>query len=405
MTFARHAAALQPELVALRRELHREPEIGLHLPRTQAKLMAALADLPLEVTVGRELSSITAVLRGGAADRSGDRPVPAVLLRADMDALPVHEDNDLDFRSVIDGAMHACGHDLHMAIGVGAVRLLCAVRDELPGDVVFMFQPAEEGPGGAGPMIEEGVLDAAGPRAIAAYGLHVISGQLAPGAFSTKQGTLMASADTLQVTVRGQGGHGSLPYLAKDPIPAACEMVLALQTHVTRGYDIFDPVVVTVGSFHAGTKDNIIPPDATFAATVRAFSNGARDKLIKGLTGIVEGIAAAHGLGVDAVWHPGYPPVITDDGETEFAGAVIADRFGPDRLRWMPNPEPGAEDFSLVLQEVPGVFVFLGACPADLEPASAPANHAPQARFDDAVLADGAELLATLARRRLENAS
>jgi hippurate hydrolase len=405
MTFAAQAAIIQPDLVALRRELHREPEIGLYLPRTQQRLLAALDGLPLEISTGHALSSITAVLRGGAVDRTGGQAVPAVLLRADMDALPVHEANGLDFRSAIAGVMHACGHDLHMAIGVGAARLLCAVREELPGDVVFMFQPAEEGPGGAGPMIDEGILDAAGPRAIAAFGLHVVSGQLAAGEFSTRRGTLMASADTLEVTVRGRGGHGSRPFLARDPIPAACEMVLALQAHVTRGYDIFDPVVVTVGSFHAGTKDNIIPPSATFSATTRAFSVEAREKLLTGLPEVVGGVAAAHGLGLDVVWHPGYPPTITDVAEVEFAGEVITDLFGADRLRWMAHPEAGAEDFSLILQQVPGAFIFLGACPPDRDPQQAPTNHAPDALFDDAVLADGATLLATLARRRLESAS
>src|SRR5215475_402915 len=220
MTLREDADAIQADLVELRRSLHREPEIGTDLPLTQAKLLAALDGLPLEVTTGSALSSVTAVLRGGL-------PGPAVLLRSDMDALPVRELSGESFASQIAGAMHACGHDLHMAILVGVARLLSARRDEQPGSVVFMFQPAEEGPGGAEPMISEGVLDAAGTRAIAAYGLHVSSAHYLSGVFSGRRGSLMSASDTVGVTVLGRGGHGSRPYRAKDPIPGACEMVTA----------------------------------------------------------------------------------------------------------------------------------------------------------------------------------
>src|SRR6478735_3310307 len=201
MSLLHEARDLAPALTALRHALHREPELGLDLPLTQAKLLAALDGLPLEVTTGAALSSVTAVLRGG-------RPGPAVLLRSDMDALPVGELSGEPFSSHIDGAMHACGHDLHMAIVVGVARLLSARRDELPGSIVFMFQPAEEGPGGAEPMIDEGVLDAAGTRAVAAYGMHVSSAHNPGGVFSGRRGALMSASDTVAVTVLGQGGHG-----------------------------------------------------------------------------------------------------------------------------------------------------------------------------------------------------
>ena len=397
MTLWEDAQAIQTDLVQLRRALHREPEIGTDLPLTQAKLLAALDGLPVEITTGTALHSVTAVLRGA-------RPGPAVLLRSDMDALPVTELTGEPFASLVDGAMHACGHDLHMAILVGVVRLLAARRDELPGSVVFMFQPAEEGPGGAEPMIREGVLDAAGTRAIAAYGLHVSSAHAPYGVFSGRRGPLMSASDQVRVTVLGRGGHGSRPHRAKDPIPAACEMVTALSTRVTRSHDIFDPVVVTVGSFHAGTAENIIPASAHFEATVRSFSPAARAKVRAGITEVLSGIAHAHGLEVEIDHHDGYPVTVNDDAEAEFVAATITELYGAERYTWMANPEPGSEDFSFVLAAVPGAFVFLGACPPDLDPATAPTNHAPQARFDDGVLADGAALLAELAVRRLARA-
>jgi amidohydrolase len=254
------AGKFTDEMTELRRAIHREPEIGLHLPKTQQKILSALDGLPLEISTGTELSSVTAVLRGG-------KPGPAVLLRGDMDALPITEATGLPFASRHDGAMHACGHDLHVAMLAGAAKVLSARQADLTGDVVFMFQPGEEGYAGARSMIGEGVLDAAGPRVVGAYGLHVSSTKLPFGVFSTRPGPMLAAADQIFVTVHGRGGHASQPHRAADPIPAACEMVIALQTMVTRKFDVFDPVVVTVGSFHAGTADNIIPDSATFLAT------------------------------------------------------------------------------------------------------------------------------------------
>ena len=212
------AVALQPELVELRHRLHQRPELGLHLPETQAMVLEALDGLDLEITLGKTLSSVTAVLRGAKRGK-------AVLLRGDMDALPIQEETGVDYSSTIDGAMHACGHDLHTAMLVGAAKLLTAHRDQLQGDVVFMFQPGEEGQDGAGHMIAEGVLDAAGVRVSAAYGIHVSSGLVPRNFFATKPGTMMASADELHVTVRGVGGHGSMPHFAKDPIVVAAQMI------------------------------------------------------------------------------------------------------------------------------------------------------------------------------------
>ncbi|MEU7742507.1 M20 family metallopeptidase [Nonomuraea sp. NPDC049158] len=394
MSFTESARDLRDELVRLRQSLHTTPEIGLALPRTQEKVLAALDGLPLEITTGKALSSITAVLRGG-------RPGPAVLLRGDMDALPVTERNDLPYRSQIDGQMHACGHDLHTAMLTGAAHLLSARRAELAGDVIFMFQPGEEGHEGAKHMIEEGVLDAAGARPVAAYGMHVVSSMLPPGLFASRPGPLMAAADVFEVTVKGRGGHGSSPHRALDPIQAGCEMVTSLQAMVTRTFDVFDPVVVTVGSFHGGTADNVIPDEARFEATVRTFSPGNRELVKRRLVEVVEGVAAAHGLSVEASFGMGYPVTVNDPTEADFVSRTAEELFGPGRYFVTPHPVMGSEDFSYVLQAVPGAFVFLGACPPDRDPATAPYNHSPEAQFDDSVLPDGAALYASLALSRL----
>lgn len=393
MSIRSDAEALAPELIALRRELHQIPEVGLRLPRTQQTVLTALEGLPLETGTGTDVTSVTAVLRGG-------RPGPAVLLRGDMDALPVTERTGEDFTSKHEGAMHACGHDLHTAGLVGAARLLAARKAELAGDVVFMFQPGEEGWDGAGHMIREGVLDAAGERVIAAYGLHVLSAETPRHQFTGRPGPLMSASDGLFVRVVGAGGHGSNPAHAKDPVPAACEMVTALQTMVTRRFDVFEPVVVTVGTFHAGTRRNIIPDDAVFEATLRSFTAETHERLKAETVRLCEDIARAHGLTAEVEYHDEYPATVNDAGHHEFVADTVRELFGEDQFVTMPNPNAGSEDFSRVLDEVPGAYVFLGACPTD-DPDTAPNNHSPLARFDDAVLPDGAALLAELAVRRL----
>jgi amidohydrolase len=388
------AVAMAAELTKLRRAIHAEPEIGLDLPRTQRKVLDALDGLPLEITLGEGLSSVTAVLRGG-------RPGETVLLRGDMDALPVTERANVPYASTIDGAMHACGHDLHTAMLAGAARLLSARRAELAGNVIFMFQPGEEGPGGARIMVGEGVLDAAGDRPAAAYALHVASGLLPLGLLASRAGTVMAAADTLHVTVHGRGGHGSQPHRAADPEPAACEIVLALQSMVTRQFDVFDPIVVTVGTFHAGTADNVIPDDAQFVATIRSFSPEARAAVQAAAPRLARDIASAHGLTATAEFRDGYPVTVNDAEELAFAEQTVADVLGDGRYVAAPDPLTGSEDFSYVLEQVPGAFLMLGACPPASDPFSAPFNHSAEAVFDDAVLADGATLLAELALRRL----
>lgn len=393
------AQRILPEVLELRRVLHRFPEQGLDLPRTQAEVLDRARALEgVEVSIGTKQTSVTAVLRGSRPLPEGTRR-PVVLLRGDMDALPVREDTGLEFSSEIEGAMHACGHDLHTAALFGALRLLHSRRHELAADAVFMFQPGEEAYYGAKYMIEEGVLDAAGRRADAAFGLHVFSAFFPNGVFHSRPGTLMAGCDELFVRVVGRGGHGSMPYLAKDPVPVAAEMVQAFQTLVTRQFNPFDPVVITVGRLAAGSAGNIIPDYADFDASVRVFSAEHRERVVADLERMCRGIAAAHGMEVELRWAEPYPVTVTDPAEHEYAGRVLREAFGDDAFAEMEYPLNGSEDFSWVLREVPGAFLCLGASVAD-DPMSVDNNHSPRAVFDESVLPRAVAGLAELALHR-----
>ena len=393
------AKELQGDLARFRHQLHQEPEIGLDLPRTQEKVLKALDGLPYEITLGESTTSVTAVLRGGAPH--GSPAKPAVLLRADMDALPVQEKTGAEFTSKIDGAMHACGHDLHTAMLAGAATLLAERRHELAGDVVLMFQPGEEGFDGASHMIREGVLDAAGRRVDAAYGMHVFSALEPHGKFCTRPGVMLSASDGLFVTVLGAGGHGSAPHSAKDPVTAAAEMVTALQVMITRQFNMFDPVVLSVGVLQAGTKRNIIPETARIEATVRTFSEESREKMMISIPALLKGIAAAHGLDVDVEYRAEYPLSVTDVDETNTAEDVIRGLFGEGRHTRFATPLSGSEDFSRVMNEVPSTFIGLSAVPPGADHIAAAFNHSPYATFDDGVLADGAALYAELALSRI----
>ena len=321
-----------------------------------------------------------------------------------MDALPVVEQTGLDFAST-NGAMHGCGHDLHTSALVGAARMLCAHRDRLAGDVVFMFQPGEEGWHGGKIMLDEGVLDASGRRPDAAYALHVMSGGKPQGRFFAKPGTILAASYKLAVTVRGAGGHGSSPHTARDPIVAAAEMITSLQTMVTRTFDVFDPVVITVANMRAGTRHNIIPDEAHFEATVRCYSSETFDRVPDAIRRVLEGVASAHRVQVEHACDPEFPMTVNDENETAFAAGVVSDLMGEDRYETVRHPMSGSEDFSYVLGEIPGAFVSLGACVPGMDPSEAPTNHSPRAQFDDAVLGDAAAIYAGLAARRLNDAA
>jgi amidohydrolase len=392
------ARGMAGDLAELRKELHRDPEIGLDLPRTQEKVLRELDGLGLEVSTGSATTSVTAVLRGGARDDAEPR---TVLLRADMDALPVAEETGLDFAST-NGAMHACGHDLHTASLIGGARLLAQHRERLRGDVVFMFQPGEEGWDGAGVMLQEGVLDASGRRVDAAYGTHVFSNTFPAYQFASRPGPLMAASHGLFVTVRGRGGHGSAPHRTRDPIAATAEMITALQTMVTRRFDVFDPVVVTVGIIEGGTSRNIIPDTARFEATVRRFSEANAVRLREGIHDTLRGVAQAHGVEVDIEYDDEYPLTVNDAAEVEFAADVVREVLGTDRYDDLADPITGSEDFSRVLAAVPGAFVFIGATLPGHDPETAPSNHSPRADFDPGVLPDVAAIYAELAVRKLD---
>jgi hippurate hydrolase len=383
------ARRLLPGVIELRRRIHRHPELGLVLPETQKAVLESLADLGLEVHTGGATSAVLAVLRGA-------RPGPTLLLRADMDALPLQEDTPLPFRSEREGAMHACGHDAHVAMLAGAARLLAARRDELRGTLKFLFQPGEEGYAGARVLIEEGLLDAE-PRVEAAFAIHVDS-SLPAGCVATRPGPLMAAGDVFSIDVSGKGGHAAQPHLARDPIPAACEMVTALQSLVTRQMYAFDPVILSVTKIQAGSAANVIPETAHLLGTFRTVSERSRRSLRERIERTVRGIAAAHGLEVAVHLIPGYPVTVNHAEFTAFAQGVAGELLGAERVVALETPIMGAEDFSYVLQRVPGALVFLGARPERGD--SAPL-HSNRMVLDEPALAEGVALHAAIATRWL----
>ena len=376
--------------IDLRRRLHRHPEIGLHLPRTQELVLGAFADLPVEITTGTSASSVVAVLRGA-------RPGPTYLLRGDMDALPVHEDTGLPFASEHPGAMHACGHDTHVAMLLGAARLLAERRDELAGQVVFMVQPGEEGFHGARYMLDEGLLDVVPEAPVSgAFALHIGS-TLPSGSVNVRPGPMMAAADQWRMTVKGRGGHASQPSAAADPIPVAAEIVLALQAMVTRRVDVFDPAVVTVAHIEAGSTNNVIPDTAFLEGTIRTLSPERRADVVASVRRVATHIGAAHELEVRFEHEEGYPVTVNDPTAAATVLDVARELLGEQASTLSPAPLMGAEDFSYVLQEVPGALAWLGARPPGVDPADAPPNHSNLVVFDEEPLPAGAALYARMA--------
>lgn len=382
------AAGLLPGVVAMRRRIHRSPELGLDLPLTQAAVVEEIADLDLDVRTGKSLSSVVADLRGGAGDG------PTILLRGDMDALPMPEDTGLEYASEVEGAMHACGHDAHTAMLAGAARLLAARRDRVAGTVRFMFQPGEEGQFGAQAMLDEGVLES--PRVDAAFGLHVTP-NIPSGIVATRGGPVMASADMVYISVTGRGGHASTPHLALDPMPVAAEIVQALQTFATRRIDAFDPVVITITTMKAGTATNIIPETVEMSGTLRAISERSRSIAIEGIETVASGIAAAHGAHAVVRVDRGYAPTVNDPAFAGFVGRTAHKLLGLAGFVEMPAPIMGAEDFGYVLRERPGAFAYLGACPPGESASQAPSCHSNRMRIDEDAMRTGVALYAAVA--------
>jgi amidohydrolase len=328
---------------------------------------------------------------------TGARPGPTILLRADMDALPMPEETGLPFASEVSGRMHACGHDAHTAMLVGAARLLARRRDSFAGSVLFMLQPGEEGYHGARVMIEEGLLDgAAAPSG--AFALHVTH-RMAAGSISARAGAAMASGDTLQIVVRGKGGHASAPHDCLDPIPIACEIVQAFQTLVTRRVHVFDPAVVTVAKIESGTTRNVIPDTASMLGTIRTVSEQTRERVLDGVRRVAEGVAAAHGAEVNVELIRGYPVTVND---TDFAGFVLdtaRELLGPEAAHAASHPIMASEDFSYVLQRVPGTIANLSTRP---DTDAAFPNHSPRMMVNESAFAAGIAMHVAVALRFLE---
>ena len=387
------AKTVLDETIQLRRRIHRHPETGLVLPHTQAAVLEAVEGLGFDVRTGTRTTSVVARLTGG-------RPGPTLLLRADMDALPMREDTGLPFASEVAGAMHACGHDAHVAMLVGAARLLARRRADLAGSILFMFQPGEEGYHGARVMLEEGLLDGAPPPA-GAFALHVTHRQAA-GVIATRPGPTMASGDTIQIVVRGRGGHASAPHDCLDPIPIACEIVQAFQTLVTRRVNVFDPAVLTIAKIEAGTTRNVIPETASLLGTVRTVSEATRERMLDGIRRVAEGVAAAHGAEVAVELVRGYPVTVNDAGFAGFVLETARELLGPEQTHEMRHPVMGSEDFSYVLQRVPGAMANLGTRP-DTGPVFP--NHSNRMLINESALANGIAMHVAVALRFFERAS
>ena len=381
------AADLMEEAVAVRRSIHSHPELGLELPRTQELVAGKLEALGLTPTLGQGCSSLVAVLEG-------EREGPTTLLRADMDALEMPEDTGLEFASGIRGRMHACGHDAHTAMLLGAARLLHDRRQDLAGRVVLMFQPGEEGHDGARVMLEEGLMSKYGD-VDRAFAIH-ITAAMPNGWLSTRPGTLMASADEFQVTVTGRGGHASMPHDATDPVPAAAEIIMSVQAMVTRAVPAFDPAVVTVSMVHGGTATNVIPAEVVLGGTIRAVSDQSRDKVIKRFGELVTLVASAHDCRAELEIMPGnYPVTINDPAFAAHTLQVARSLVGNGSSLEMPTPVMGAEDWSRVLRQVPGSMAFLGACPpGETQPAP---NHSNHFVIDEGAMATGIAMYSAMA--------
>ncbi len=388
-----------PRLLEWRRHLHQHPELGNREVETSKFVAEKLRAMGLAPRTGVAKTGVVCVIEGG-------KPGRVVALRADMDALPVKEEVDLPFASKATGTfegktvpvMHACGHDAHTAMLLAAAEALVAVRTDLPGKVVLLFQPAEESvpieeqPAGAELMVKEGVLD--DPKVDVVFGLHVFAG-LPTGTIAVKSGPMLAAADRFEIVVKGRQAHGSKPWAGVDPIVIGAEIVGALQTVVSRTQDITkEPVVVTVGQFESGVRNNIIPDSARLVGTIRSFDDAMRADVHARVKKIAEGIAAAHGATAVVRLETGYP-VTSNDAALTAAMRPTLERVAPGMVIEA-RKVTGAEDFSFYARKVPGLFVFLGITPAD-QCANADSNHSPRFKIEESALSTGARAMAQMA--------
>lgn len=383
------AEEIGPGMVADRRDIHRHPELGYEERRTAALVAARLRELGLPVRVGVGGTGVIGLIRGR-------QPGKTVLLRADMDALPILEENQTSYVSTTPGVMHACGHDAHTAILLGVARLLVERQEEIRGTVKLMFQPAEEGGAGAQRMIDDGVLD--DPPVDAAFGLHVDAERYV-GQIAVRSGPSMASADRFTITVRGRGGHAASPHRTVDPIIVAAQIITALQTIVGREVSPIEPAVVTVASLTAGTTYNVIPDTATIRGTVRAFSSEVRQLMQERIGDLARGIASALRASAEVDYRVGYPVLVNHAAMVELAREALGGLLGP---RAIVDREPvmGAEDFAFILQRVPGAFLHLGVRhPTWKTPRPV---HTATFDLDEAALPVGAAALVAIALRFLE---
>ncbi len=371
------------KIVALRRDIHREPELGFDTKKTAEKVLAALDGLPLALQTGVAENGLVATLEG-----EGDGPT--VGLRADMDALPIHEETGLPFASEVDGKMHACGHDGHTSMLVGAAHALSGMRERLNGTVKFFFQPAEEGGGGGKVMVEEGVAD----DVDSIFALHLWPG-LPFGTAATKPGPIMAAADGFEMTVRGRGGHGAFPHQTVDAVAMAAQIVTALQTLVSREVDPVEPAVLTVGEIGAGAAFNIIPETARLGGTVRTLNEDLRRRMPGRIAQLARGVAGGMRGDAELDYSFSYPVTMNDEGAARRALGVIEDLFGEENTLKLSNPSMGGEDFAFFLETIPGAFIWLGVG----EDVSF--LHTPNFAFDEEILPLGSALLAALALEEL----
>ena len=387
------AQAMQEQLVAWRRDLHAHPELGFEETRTAGIVAEHLTRLGYRVNTGIAETGVIGVLQG-------TRPGPTVMLRFDMDALPIQEKNEVAYVSQTPGVMHACGHDAHVTVGLGTATLLQRHRDAWVGTVKLVFQPGEEGMNGAEVMVKEGALDDYGPRPDAAFGLHVWN--VAPlGRAKLPVGPMMAAAERWTLTVTGRGSHGAQPHLGTDSIVASAHIVSALQTIVSRNVDPQKTAVVTVGTIHGGTAFNIIPPDVELSGTIRTFDPTVREMVLRRFEALCTGVAAAMEVEVDLKVDLLTPAVINDPDTTALMRRVVKETLGADNVE-SDFQTMGSEDMAYFLNEVPGSFLFLGS--ANAERGLNYPHHNPRFDIDEAVLPLGVGILAETATRFLNQA-